>query len=329
MLVLPPIPLLFAANSAGLCTAMLVALASAWNVSPRRLPVWRWCAGCASMLLFNYPNLLIFSAMALALMCLGPTPINIVMTLLIGAIGLAMAAWGGGIVMARLIGLARPALPRAQHAADWAGERVGARARVAYELIWPKVTVDSFNFSCFLVFTDSAAELLDENQLLALAVREIAFFKLPGLVGALRIIESAVTFFMLACIAIGWAIGEQPMLFGFIVGWGTALAIRPFIRRAHLKADALAAEAGLDSHAALLALHRQYELNLTPVVIRAGGTPSLYDRLVAAGVPPEYPRPPAPSGWKILLSLAVATTTCVILSTGAIVAAVILMTSAR
>ncbi len=47
---------------------------------------------------------------------------------------------------------------------------------------------------------------------------------------------------------------------------GAVLLIRPFMRRAQLKADALAAAAAIDPTSALRAMERQSELNLQPIV---------------------------------------------------------------
>ena len=56
--------------------------------------------------------------------------------------------------------MARPALPRATHAANWAGERVGARATRVFEVIWPRARVDAFVFSRYLMVTGAAPDLI-------------------------------------------------------------------------------------------------------------------------------------------------------------------------
>ena len=91
--------------------------------------------------------------------------------------------------------------------------------------------------------------------------------------------------------------------FGFVVGLIIACASSRIIghllsghsRRMEARADA--AGAGDDAATYARTLQRIYELNVVPVVIGMSGQshPDLYDRMLAAGVQPDYPRPPAPS----------------------------------
>jgi hypothetical protein len=312
----PPIPWFVGACLTPILGPMMIAMVFAWLATPRNRPIWYWLVGCISAMLFRFPNTIIYSSAAVALYLLPHDLPTVVMVLILAAAGMAFAAWGGGIWLARAIGLARPALPRAALAADWAGERVGIRAAKVYELLWPQVRVDAFIFSRYLVVTDSAATQLSDDELFALSVREITFFRQRWLAGTLRIFDSAVIFFMLACTAIGSVIGGHALLIGSATGFGTVLLVRPFYRRAQLKADALAATAVIDAASALLALARQFELNLQPIVAVSNRSPDahLYDRLVAAGIPPPFPRPAPPSRGRIALSIAAAAGTCVILS---------------
>src|SRR5207248_3090671 len=124
----------------GILGALGVAMLMAWRVAPRRRPLWYWLAGCASAVLFGFPNTIVYVAIALALLMLPHDLPTVIGVLLLAGAGMGFAAWGGGIWVARVLGLARPALPRAAHAADWAAERVGARASAVFELIWPRVT---------------------------------------------------------------------------------------------------------------------------------------------------------------------------------------------
>lgn len=213
------------------------------------------------------------------------------------------------------------------NAADWAGERVGTRASAVFELRWPRVTVDAFIFSRYLVVTDAAADLLSDDELLALCVREITFFQQPWLTGTLRIMDSALIFFMLACTVVGMTLGGHAILVGTLVGFGTAYLMRPLLRRTQLKADALAAHSAIDPAAALRALERQYELNLKPVVAASDRSrePHLYDRMTAAGIPPAYPRPQPPSTGRIVLSLVAAVVTFLMLSLGFLIVAPLLL----
>jgi hypothetical protein len=291
-------------------------MAANWWVAPRRRPISTWLAGYVSAALLMYPVVLVMTPMLFALVLLPPTVPTIATVLFLGAIGVGFATWGGGVLVARMLGLARPALPRATNAANWAGERVGVRSAAVYELVWMRVTVDSFVFSRFLIVSSAAAELLTDEELFALSVREMTFFQQPWLTGGLKVFYSSLIYFMLACVAIGTRVGGNAMLYGCIVGFVCSYLTRPFTRRLQLKADQLAARSVIDPASALKALERQYELNLKNVVAVTGGhrEPHLYDRMVAAGIVPAYPRPLPPSVGKIVLAIAAALATCVVLS---------------
>jgi hypothetical protein len=312
----PPVSRFFAIGLGPMIGPVAMAIFMAWLASPRRKPIGYWLAGCISAILFRFPNTLVCAVLALALYLLPHELSTVLLVLLVGAGALAFAAWGGGIWVAQAMGLARPALPRATHAAEWAGERVGVRASKSFEILWPNVRVDAFVFSRYLVFTDSAASLLNDEELLALSIREVTFFQQRWLAGTLRVLDSAMIFFLLCCTAVGATAGGNASMVGALVGVGSALLIRPFVRRVQIKADALAASAAIDPQSALLALARQFELNLQPMVAVSNRSQDahLYDRMAAAGIAMNYPRPTAPSKGRILLSIATAAVTCGILS---------------
>ena len=311
-----PIYWVIAGTLAAILAASAVAIFMAWLASPRRWPLWKWFAGFVSAVHIRFPNTIIYAALIPALYLLPHNLSAVFFVLCIGAVAMAVAAWGGSMWIARILGLARPALPRAEPAADWAAERVGVRASAVFELIWPAVRVDSFVFSRYLIFTDAAATLLTDDELFALAVREMTSFQHPRLFGTLRVLDTVLIYFILTCTAIGATIGGHALLIGTLIGFSGAMLMRPFYRRAQLKADALAATAAIDATSALRALERQFELNLQPMVAITNRSKDahLYDRMVAAGIPPSYPRPAKPSKGMVILSVVVALLTCVLLS---------------
>ena len=66
------------------------------------------------------------------------------------------------------------------------------------------------------------------------------------------------------------------------------------------RADALSSANEGESGTYARALEHLYQLNLVPAVVRQKHAvhPHLYDRLLAAGVVPAYPRPSPPSRWR-------------------------------
>jgi Zn-dependent protease with chaperone function len=77
-----------------------------------------------------------------------------------------------------------------------------------------------------------------------------------------------------------------------------ALLARRLPRRLEVRADAAAKEHQLEDGVYARALERLHEFNQVPAVMPTDGMahPHLYDRLVAAGAQPAYPRPARPEG---------------------------------
>ncbi|MEI9950222.1 MAG: hypothetical protein WDO74_14905 [Pseudomonadota bacterium] len=83
-----------------------------------------------------------------------------------------------------------------------------------------------------------------------------------------------------------------------------AFAYRSLSRRLEQRADSAASQNGQDEGEYALALERLYELNLIPAVTYVRQThPHLYDRLIASGSTPTFPRPRPPPLWPGLLSI--------------------------
>ncbi len=86
---------------------------------------------------------------------------------------------------------------------------------------------------------------------------------------------------------------------------------RKLSQRMETRADLVATENQSEAGAYASALEKLYRTNQIPAVTPRKRThPHLYDRLLAAGITPNYPRPKAPAkfawtGWLMLLSFGV------------------------
>src|SRR5262245_57240378 len=95
-----------------------------------------------------------------------------------------------------------------------------------------------------------------------------------------------------------------------------------FSRRLEHRADRIARDAQPGEGAYARALARVHEVNLSPVVAPGKGSshPHLYDRLMAVGAPPDYPRPKAPSARRLHLGRAAVVSAWLVLVVDGIVA---------
>lgn len=149
----------------------------------------------------------------------------------------------------------------------------------------------------WIAFTRGAVEHLTPQEVTCIARHEVAHLSEPvrevrrrqrgvlALVPPLLIAPLVETF--------GFSMG---MVFAFAGSWIIGVALSGHSQRMEKRADA--AGAGEDPATYARTLERIHELNFMPVVIAMPGQthPDLYDRMLAAGVQPAYPRP-APPKW--------------------------------
>ena len=90
---------------------------------------------------------------------------------------------------------------------------------------------------------------------------------------------------------------------GLLLMFALVLGYQRFTRRFEQRADRVEREAIADANAYMRSLVKLHQANLMPAVMPGAQThPHLYDRLLAGGIQPDFPRPPAPSRAKPLLA---------------------------
>jgi Zn-dependent protease with chaperone function len=156
-------------------------------------------------------------------------------------------------------------------------------------------------------YTDGALAALPDDALVAIAAHEVAHLEEPRSWAYQRLLSTALVATPLPFVSYYDALPESFAL--PIVGGVSLLAVlalrfrRQLGRRAEEAADERAG--GLLHGTYARALERVYELNLMPAVTsKAAVHPNLYDRMLAAGMQPSYPRPALPlaparyRGWR-------------------------------
>ena len=238
-------------------------------------------------------------------------------TVLVGAIAMqldtvsAILLWvlGGLLLAGWLRALSVPAL-RAFGAASAAPERVHAIVARACEKVGmrPPETIVlhmrmanayAFPFAGALAFTDPILETLDDAGLEAITLHELGHLQEPPRIVAFRAMRVGLNYALALC-GVLWRFGPVPSLVLSLVVLVLALWSRRQLARLEVAADAVAHDHG-EEGALALALARVYERNLSPMVsARVGTHPHLYDRLIAAGAAPAYPRPAPPEAARVL-----------------------------
>jgi Zn-dependent protease with chaperone function len=207
--------------------------------------------------------------------------------------------YGLWLRLARISGLLVPVTDAERLAGIVRGtaEKMQVRYRAIWRLRTPLGYAAALPTTGDLIFSDGMIELQPDEEIAAVCAHELAHLSEPRSTVLARVVGS-----------LSWCplIFIRPMVhaFDFV---GIALLLIPMAllavyerrlsRRMEVRADAVAdkntAEAGVYARA----LERLYQMNQMPAVMPGSRQvhPHLYDRLLAAGVTPEYPRPKAPA----------------------------------
>jgi Zn-dependent protease with chaperone function len=238
-------------------------------------------------------------------------------------LAVAGAFAGGGVALARAVGLARPASPRVVRAVEAAAAATGVRVHAVLEMDLMMANAFAIPAAGMILFTAEAVRTLDDAQLAAVARHELGHLSEGPRVVAGRMAGAALVLVALVAArpisgVLSPGVNLERLLAAALVVLAALVfslgVVRPLARRMEERADAIAhapaphapAAHAPDERDYASALERLYAANLMPAVTRiAGAHPHLYDRLVAAGAPPAWPRPAPPSRSRYLAAVLV------------------------
>ncbi len=179
--------------------------------------------------------------------------------------------------------------------------RTAERMHVPYRAVWilrsPQGYAAAFPTTGDLIFSEGMIASHPEEETAAICAHELAHLSEPRRTVYARVIGA-----MSLCPLIF----IRPMVHAFDFG-GIAMLVVPiavstvFVRRLgrtmEVRADAMADKNAMEAGVYARALERLYRTNQMPAVMPGKRQlhPHLYDRLLSAGVTPDYPRPKAPA----------------------------------
>jgi Zn-dependent protease with chaperone function len=252
----------------------------------------------ATLGLVLYPHLLLWLVLA---MCM-PAGWGVA-TWLLTALALVLgvlAFLGGGLRVGQLFGLVRKAPAELADLAEAAGERVGVAPRAAWVLEVRASNAFAFPWSGDVGFTRRALQTLDPAQISAILAHELGHLAEPRRVRALRASGTLalVPLLLIRPLSASFGLAAPVLVFAGVVLLTTL--VRRVRRAMEVRADEVAHEHEEDPGVYARALESIYRTNGVPPVLSKRGThPALYDRMVAAGVEPDYPRPDAPRSTRL------------------------------
>ena len=219
-------------------------------------------------------------------------------------------AMGVGRWMYAKLGFLRPCNERVRHLAERVSERMGVPVRNVYEIPVSSANAYAFVKTNDLAMTRGAVELLSDDEMEAVLAHEIGHLKEGSATKSKRLLAllPSCLLTLYGPVMKDWGGGAALALVALIVIMTRLM--RRFQRNAERAADAVAKTDEASEGTYARALEHLYQLNLAPAVIAGATThPNLYDRMIDAGFPPDYPRPEAAKKapgftWAIIMAVA-------------------------
>ncbi len=229
---------------------------------------------------------------------------------------------GGSIHVLRLLGYVKPASSRSFDITAQAADRIGRTPRKIYEFESQTVNAFAHALQGWIGFTRGILDEFSDEELVAIAAHELEHLAMPRRVMMIRLVIFYVWFLPLLFFkpvvasygleGVCW-FGAGFLLLTVAVG---KLQWR-LMTREEQRADESGARHEVDEGSYARALEKIYRLNLVPVTWKSPhGHAPLYDRMIAAGVEPNYPRPRPPSRIRILVGVLLQLVVYLVLLTG-------------
>lgn len=219
-------------------------------------------------------------------------------------LGFCWLQYGGWIRVLRLFRAVVPAdAELTGMARDLAVSRGLPPPRV-WLFFWRKANAFAFPFSNAILVTVRLREILSAEEMKAVVAHEMAHLCEDKTTNAMRLLVPLLLMplFMFKL----WNESNWWVLIAtYFVLLATMFVFRKRRRKMEERADTFGSEASVDPTIYPRALSRIYEENLIPAVMpgKRQVHPHLYDRMLASGITPDFPRPKPPARWMGLVSL--------------------------
>lgn len=248
----------------------------------------------AVLTLIFFPNWTI----ALTAMLLAPGRFNAWMALFIPVVAALMvgAFRGGGVWLARVTRLLKPAELPLRALVSRVEERMDVRSRAIYLMPLAMVNAAVVQAPRVLLFTPLMVEHFSDEELEAVTAHELAHLTEPASVVLIRMLSLPLCLVVACTTPVIVTFGLPVYLGAIVAGLLILIYVQRLARRMEQRADSAAGAQAEDPQAYARALEHLTRRNGMPAVGRSKRAvhPDLYDRMLAVGVTPDYPRPAPP-----------------------------------
>jgi Zn-dependent protease with chaperone function len=216
--------------------------------------------------------------------------------------------WGALLKLLRLLKFVTPAGQRLRQIVASLAGRMNIKVRGTWQVGGLIANALAIPTTRELVFTNYLLEICTDEEVAAICVHELAHLTESKMVLVVRQLASLAffpfIFFMPLMHQFEWFGLTIPYLWMFL----TIVLARRLSRQMEKRADQVAANEQTDTRVYAGALEKLYRANQSPAVMPGNrqAHPHLYDRMLAAGMTPDFPRPPRAKrltllGWCYLL----------------------------
>lgn len=213
------------------------------------------------------------------------------------------------ILVLRWTGIIRPAGERLRRIVAGCSRDGGPRVRGLWQASGAVANALALPLTGTLIFYNKLLDGLTDEEVASVCAHEMGHLAESGRVLLGRYL-GGMAILPLLLIRPASAYWEFPGILGMfvlLILWGRLS--RKLVHRMETRADAIAAAHQDDSSIYARALEKIYQINHLPTVMpgKQGTHPHLYDRMLAAGVEPDFPRPPVPRkftliGWLMIFA---------------------------
>ena len=218
--------------------------------------------------------------------------------------------WGLLLKILQRMGALKPAGLRLQKIVDAFAEQMKVKVRATWQI--GGLTANAFAIITIreLIFTNPLLKVCTDEEVASICVHELAHLTESKMVLAGRLLTSLIffPFIFIHLLLYQWSLAGLffPYLWVIIV----SISTRHLSRRMEKRADQMAAQEQTNASIYAGALEKLYRENRIPAVMPGNrhAHPHLYDRMLAAGITPDFPRPVPPKkltpwGWVYLVLL--------------------------
>ncbi|PYJ08457.1 MAG: hypothetical protein DME25_01505, partial [Verrucomicrobia bacterium] len=275
-----------------------------------RVTIRSWLAGVLVIVFAMFPGFFVTIVLAFAM---PDTPnAQAVFIFCAAVLALVFCALGGELRLLGWIGILKPAPSALTAMVHRLAELMKVKGKVrVFVLEWAMVNGLAWQRNRAVGFTRPLLEIMTEKEVRAVAAHELAHLLEPPWA---RRIRTAHLFAYLPLVPLAKYGGSPGALAAFCLLVTFVLGYIRFTHRFERRADRGESDAIADPGAYAMSMTVLHQANSTPAVMPGKQShPHLYDRLLAGGIQPDFPRPRAPSRAKPMLAALTMTFTVLLL----------------